>query len=183
MDSKYFILIRYSLYQLEWFSQILPQGREISEWTGSSNKEIYLKGNDQPMQWVFSITIYDSLSGNVWQAMTFTMQDLSIGNAQFWLSKTSFELEENKKYKLKIVYENSAKQYGKPWPLLLDSILFIPDYRTTSYFKHADIKKRMEIFQCFTQSKDLSTTFMLPSNCEMHIFTVALQTYQKGLSE
>ena len=175
------MLFRYSLYQLEWFSQILPQGREISEWTGTANKEFYLKGSDQPMQWIFSITIYDSGSGNVWQAMTLTMQDLSIGNAQFWLSKASFELKENKKYKLKIVYENSAKQYGNPWPLLLDSILFMPDYRTTSYF--IDTKNRLEVFQCFSQSKDLSTTRMLPSNCEMHIFTIALQTYEKALSE
>lgn len=171
------------MYQLEWFSQILPQGREISEWSGASNKEFYLKSSDQPIQWVFSITIYDTDSGKVWQAMTLTMQDLSIGNAQFWLSKTSIELEEKKKYKLKIIYESSAKQYGKPWPLLLDSILFIPDYRSTSYFKDAGTKNKMEVFQCFTQSKDLSTTFMLPSNCEMHIFTIALQTYQKALSE
>ena len=177
------MLLRYSLYQLEWFSQILPQGREISEWAGNSNKEFYLKSSDQPMQWVFSVTIYDSESGSVWQAMTLTMQDLSIGNAQFWLSKSSFELKKNQTYKLKIVYESSAKSYGKPWPLLLDSILFIPDYRSTSYFNDIESEKKIEVFNCFTQSKSLATTFNLPSNCEMNIFTIALQTYQKALSE
>ena len=109
------------------------------------------------------------------------MQDLTIGNAQFWLSKTSFELKKAQKYKLKIMYEGSAKQYGNPWPLLLDSVLFMPDYKQTSYFKESN--KKLELSECFMNSKSLSTTFDLQPVCEMHIFTTVLQTYQKALSK
>ena len=182
VTTKYFMLLRYSLYQLEWFSQILPQGREVSDWTGGDSKDLYLKKSDQPMQWLFSVTIFDD-KGQIAHALTFTVQDLSIGNARFWLSRSSFMLQANVAYKVKFVYEASSKAYGQPWPLLLDSLIFMLDYKETSYFTGFGITKRLEIFDCFTQSKDLRTARKLPGFCEMHIFTVDLQLYQKALSK
>ena len=182
VETKYFMLLRYSLYQLEWFSQILPQGREISDWSGNSDKDFYLKSSDQPMQWLFSVTIYDS-GGQLAHALTFTVQDLTIGNAQFMLSKTSFELKANVKYTLRIVYEDSSKSYGQPWPLLLDSVSLMLDYTVSEYFQGLTLSKKLEVFNCFSGSKDLSTTYNLPSTCEVPTFTIDLQIYKKALSK
>lgn len=176
------MLLRYSLYQLEWFSQILPQGREVSDWAGASSKDFYLKKSDQPMQWLFTVTIYDG-EGQIAHALTFTVQDLSIGNARVWLSKASLALKANVAYKIKFVYESSSEDYGQPWPLLLDSLIFMLDYKETSYFTSLGTAKSLETFNCFTQSKDLRTAHKLPGYCEMHIYTVDLQMYEKALSK
>lgn len=174
-------MIRYSLYQLEWFSQHLPSGREAVDWTGIEDMQLYLKENDRPNQWLFSLRVLDSL-GTPKHAASFSLQDLKMGNAQTWLSSSWVQLNQNTKYMLSFVYEATSNNYGDPWPFLFDSFILMLDYSSASYFSSMSLEvMRVEVTSCFQDSRALDTTYNLPQQCAHHTFTIDLQIYKKAL--
>lgn len=176
-------MIRYSLYQLEWFSQHLPSGREAVDWTGSPNMPLYLKENDRPNQWLFSLRVLDQ-AGQPKHAASFSLEDLQMGNAQTWISSSSVHLEKQATYTLRFVYEGSSSNYGDPWPFLFDSFTLMLDYSSASYFSSMLLDTmRTEVTSCFEDSRALSTTYNLPQHCGAHTFTIDMQIYQKALGK
>lgn len=184
VSARFFLMIRYSLYQLEWFSQHLPSGREAVDWTGIPDMNLYLKENDRPNQWLFSLRVLDSSGGVPKHAAHFSLNDLKMGNAQTWLSSTWVELNQNTKYKLSFVYESSSKNYGDPWPFLFDSFTLMLDYSSASYYTSMTLESmKAEVTSCFQDSRALSTTYNLPQHCGEHTFTIDLQIYKKALGK
>ena len=180
-SAKYLMLLRYSLYHLDWYSTILPQGRENVHWSGSTNMQLYLKINDQPLQWLFTLNIKDS-SGNVIKTSSFSIGDLSLGNDNSWLSPSSIELLAGKTYSFSLSYASTSNNYGAPWPLLLDSFILMLDYNWATYFTTmSSVAIKEEIQVCFQSSRSLATTYNLPAHCGLHTFTIDLQLYNRAL--
>ena len=91
-------------------------------------------------------------SNEMVNATTFSIQDLNLGDANTWSTKTgAFYLEKGEKYELLIDYTAGSKQFGMPWPLLVDSFSFMLDYTKTKYYKTMSVPSiRDEMGKCFT---------------------------------
>lgn len=180
--ARYFVLLRYSLYNYDWYSSILPQGRESVDWSGSTNMQTYLKPTDRPNQWLFSLKIMTT-SGSLVKSYSFSLQDLKLGDDNSWISTSYVELSAGMLYNISLTYESSSLNYGIPWPLLLDSFILMLDYNWASYFTTmSNVRIKNEIITCYTNSRALATTYNLPSQCGPHTFTIDLQLYNKALA-
>ena len=178
--AKYFMLLRYSLYQIDFYSSILPQGREKIDWLGSSNKFLYLKNNDDLNEWVFDINILNNKGDQV-KSYEFGIKDLDLGNDRVYTGLQNLDLATDVVYTFTLRYRETALQFGDPWPLLLDSVIFMLDYKSSTYYMVATEDHKNEISTCFEHSKSLATTYNLPQSCGVHIFTIDLQIFQKAL--
>ena len=180
--AKYFVLLRYSLYQLDWYSATLPQGREKVDWSGSKNLELYLKDSDQPHNWLFSLQVKNTSNNNILKASSFTIKDLQLGDANNWMSSSSVYLQYGNTYTIVLQYQESSNVYGLPWPLLLDSFILMLDYTTAGYYKTMAVDSiRTEVQKCFEHSTSLATTYNLASHCAAHTYTIDTELYNRAI--
>ena len=174
-------MLRYSLFNLDWYSSILPSGRENIDWDGKNDKQFYLTSGDQPENWLLTGKIKDQNNMEV-QSETFSIADLDMGNDNSITTETSVALQQGVIYTFMLSYEASSKAFGSPWPFLLDSISAMLDYNVTSYFRSYSLSEvQKEIFNCFEGSKFLATTYNLPAFCKQHTFTIDLEFYGRAL--
>ncbi|XP_047134204.1 laminin subunit gamma-1 [Hydra vulgaris] len=180
-NAYYFIMLRYSLFNLDWYSSILPSGRENVDWDGKNDMQFYLTSGDQPEKWELVGKIIGENNIEVQNAV-FSIADLNMGNDNSVASKSSFLLKQNVIYTFSLYYDEDSGLFGNPWPFLIDSLSVMIDYNLTSYFKsYSLINIQNEIKNCFEASKNLETTYNLPGFCKLHTFTIDLEVYGRAL--
>ena len=111
-----------------------------------------------------------------------SIADLHIGDAKTWNDSSVIQLSQGQNYRLTLTYE-SVSNSGNPWPILIDSIVLLPDFAQNSYFVSQSEAAKSEIMNCRMFSASLSSTYRLPTDCRQHVFGSSIIMYNGSLGE
>ncbi len=176
----YFMAFRYSLYPLSWYNTVYLYGAESLSRSGSRFISNYTAPPDNPSRWRLAISIFDS-SNVLVKSTSLTVGSLYVGEGSIWSDVSLIQLMAGRSYRMAISYVSSGGSFGVPWPLLVDSVILMPDLTTISYFNTQSVAKRNEIQQCYMKSKELQTMPSMLPVCRQHTFGFSVLMYNGTL--
>ena len=175
------MLLRYSLFPLAWLNTLFLYDAETLTWSGSDLVSTYTKSSDRPSSWNVTITLSDAANSQ-FASSQLSVASLNVGEAKIWNDSSIIQLSQGLNYKLTMTYEAVANS-GNPWPIMIDSVVFLPDFTQNSYFISKSEGTKNEILDCRTMSASLTTTFQLPTVCRELIFGTSTVMYNGSLGE
>lgn len=178
---RYSMVLRYSLFPLTWLNTLSLYDAEALTWTGTDQVSTYTSSSDRASSWNITFSLVDSSNRQFLFSQT-SIASLSVGEAKTWNDSNILQLQEGANYRLAITYETNGN-VGIPWPIMIDSVLLMPDLAQNSYFIMQSNSLKNEILDCRTKSASLSTAFQLPSQCRNHVFGSTVIMYNGSLGE
>eukprot|EP00794_Sanderia_malayensis_P015665 gene15665-17245_t len=184
VTHRYTIVVRYSLYPLSWYNTVYLYNAESVNWSGDQQISSYTtsadNNNNNTMNWNISVTVQDSASG-ILRTMMLSIGTLAVGEGHAWTDSVFMHLLRSNTYRVTFAYLNTNARYGSTWPLVLDSVMLMPDLTQFAYVTSQPAAIKMEIEQCYTNSKRLQLMpSMLPS-CRQHTFAISVLMYNGTL--
>ena len=175
------MVLRYSLYQLTWLNNLFLYGAESLTWSGSQAVSDYLSLADNATNWKINATVMTSSDFQL-KTTQFSIGSLTVGNPNIWNDSIAIQLSAGQIYRLSFTYTRSSGS-GIPWPIIIDSVVLLPDVRLSSYFMRQSSAVKSEVLNCHMLSKSLATTYALPSFCRRHVFSISVLMYNGSLGK
>ena len=176
---QYTMVIRYSLYPISWHNTLFLYGAESLSWSGASDTSKYTSNQDNPLQWNLTVAVFGPSNSQL-LSNQFSIGSLSVGEAKTWNESSSVRLSAGLNYRLDLSYLTGSNS-GSPWPIVIDSVIFMPDLTQNSHYKIQSPAGKSEIQNCYELSKSLSTAFALPPQCRKHVFGFSVIMYNGTL--
>ena len=179
VTHRYYILLRYSLLPSTWLNTLFLYDAEVLTWSGSDLVSSYITSLDRPSLWKVTIQLLDSTNSQLLSS-TLSVAGLSVGEGKTWNDSSVITLTQGLNYRLTMTYE-AVGNAGSPWPLIIDSVVLLPDFTQNSYYTSQSETKKGDILNCRVLSESLSSSFQLPGVCRQHIFGVSTEMYNGSL--
>ncbi|XP_065067988.1 laminin subunit beta-2-like isoform X2 [Rhopilema esculentum] len=177
---QYIMVIRYSLYPISWHNTLFLYDAESLSWSGASDISTYTSNQDNPLQWNLTVAV-SGPSNSQLLSNQFSIGSLSVGEAKTWNESSSTLLSAGLNYRLDLSYLAGSNS-GSPWPIVIDSVIFMPDLIQNSYYSTQSPAAKSEIQNCYELSKSLSAAFVLPAQCRKHVFGSSVIMYNGTLA-
>ena len=175
------MVLRYSLFPITWLNTLFLYDAESLTWTGSTSVSTYATSQDRPSLWNVTLNLFGP-GNKLVRSSRLSISSLNVGYAKTWNDSHTMQLQGGVNYRLAITYV-SVSNAGSQWPMIIDSVLLMPDLTQNSYYSMQLTSVKSEILNCFSQSASLRSAFQLPSSCKQHVFGTNVIMYNGSLGE
>lgn len=166
---------------MTWLNILFLYDAETLTWSGSDLVSTYTTSSDRPSSWNITIKLSDAANSQ-FASSQLSVASLNVGEAKIWNDSSIIQLNQGLNYRLTMTYEAVANS-GNPWPIMIDSVVFLPDFTQNSYFISKSEGTKSEVLNCRTLSASLTTTFQLPTVCRELVFGTSTIMYNGSLGE
>ena len=181
VTHRYYLLLRYSLFPSTWLNTLFLYDAEGFTWSGSDLISSYITPLDHPSLWNITIQLFDSTYSQL-SSSKLSVAGLSVGEGKTWNDSSVITLTQGLNYRLTMTYE-AVGYVGSPWPVIIDSVVLLPDLIQNSYYTSQPETRKRDILNCRMLSENLLSSFQLPDVCRQHVFGASTAMYNGSIGE